>query len=103
MKFLLLLPIVAILLPVPVTAETTTVDFLETHCFDCHDSGTQKGKLDLTALKLDESDFETWVKVHDRVRSGEMPPAKKPRPEAAEIDATLALSLIHISEPTRPY
>ncbi|MFT6595167.1 MAG: hypothetical protein ACJAT3_001139, partial [Akkermansiaceae bacterium] len=90
MKFLLLLPIVAILLPVPVTAETTTVDFLETHCFDCHDSGTQKGKLDLTALKLDESDFETWVKVHDRVRSGEMPPAKKPRPEAAEIDATLA-------------
>ena len=88
MKFLVLLPIGAILLPVPVTAETNS--FFEAHCFDCHDSGSQKGKLDLTALKLDEAGLETWVKVHDRVRSGEMPPAKKPRPEAEERDATLA-------------
>ena len=56
MKALLFLRVVAILLPVPAAAETNS--FLEAHCFDCHDSETQKGKLDLTTLKLDEANFE---------------------------------------------
>ncbi|MFT5412820.1 MAG: mono/diheme cytochrome c family protein, partial [Verrucomicrobiales bacterium] len=68
-----------------------TAAFLEKHCFECHDSDSQKGKLDLTALKLNDANFETWVKIHDRVRSGEMPPAKKPRPESVEKDAALAI------------
>jgi hypothetical protein len=88
MKTLLFLRVVAILLPVPAAAETNS--FLEAHCFDCHDSETQKGKLDLTTLKLDDANFETRVKVHDRVRSGEMPPTKKPRPEVKEMEASLA-------------
>ena len=57
------------------------------HCAECHDADTQKGKLDLTALDFSKLDnpgvFALWVKVHDRVNSGEMPPAKKPRPDAA--------------------
>ncbi len=64
--------------------------FFEEHCVDCHDSETKKGGLDLTTLKLDAAGFETWVKVHDRVCSGEMPPKKKPRPEAKELDAVIA-------------
>ncbi|MFT5468101.1 MAG: hypothetical protein ACI8UO_003209 [Verrucomicrobiales bacterium] len=92
MRFLLHLPAIAFLLTISevTAAETDTATFLEAHCFECHDSESQKGKLDLTALSFDETNFETWVKIHDRVRSGEMPPAKKPRPEAAEMDATLA-------------
>src|SRR6266404_4729718 len=73
-------------------------DFLERHCVECHDSETKKGGLDLTALKFDVDDvknFAEWVKVHDRVREGEMPPKKKPRPEATAMDAFLAA----ISEP----
>jgi Protein of unknown function (DUF1592)/Protein of unknown function (DUF1588)/Protein of unknown function (DUF1587)/Protein of unknown function (DUF1585)/Protein of unknown function (DUF1595) len=61
-------------------------DFLETHCYACHDSRTRKGGLDLMALKFDLADdqiFATWVKVHDRVLAGEMPPKKIPQPNEA--------------------
>jgi hypothetical protein len=64
--------------------------FVEAHCTDCHDADTKKGGLDLTALKLDAAGFEEWVKVHDRVRAGEMPPKKKPQPAARELDAAMA-------------
>lgn len=64
--------------------------FFEKHCLDCHNATTQKGNLDLTALKPDYADAETfarWVKVHDRTASGEMPPRKKGRPTAEEVKA----------------
>lgn len=50
---------------------------IEQSCIECHDSDTHKGGLDLTALKYDLSDSaerERWVRVHDRVEKGEMPP-----------------------------
>jgi len=62
--------------------------FIENRCLDCHDGDTKKGNLDLTALKPDFADAETfarWLKVHDRIESGEMPPKKKARPEAGEV------------------
>lgn len=62
-------------------ATTEVRAFLETNCFACHDSQTKKGNLDLTALELDFDDaktFATWIKVHDRVRDGEMPPQSMP-------------------------
>ncbi len=65
--------------------------FLETHCFSCHDANLKKGGLDLTALKLDlanAENFARWVKVHDRIESGEMPPKKKP--PVAETKAALS-------------
>ncbi len=67
--------------------------FFEQHCYDCHDADEKKGGLDLTslALKLDErANFEMWVKVHDAIESGEMPPMKKARPPVAETKALLA-------------
>ena len=54
--------------------------FLQRHCVECHDPETKEGGLDLTALKFDPSDAKAtaaWVKVHDRVWAGEMPPPKK--------------------------
>jgi hypothetical protein len=64
--------------------------FFEKHCTECHDAGTKKGNLDLTSLKPDFADAESfarWVKVHDRIESGEMPPKKKPRPAVKETTA----------------
>lgn len=66
--------------------------FLEQHCAECHDGEKKKGGLDLDALsrKLDDAEaFATWVKIHDRVRDGEMPPPKKPRPEVKDALAFL--------------
>ncbi|MBL9199906.1 MAG: DUF1592 domain-containing protein, partial [Opitutaceae bacterium] len=62
--------------------------FVEKHCAGCHDAVEKKGDLDLTALALNPADpknFALWLKVHDRVESGEMPPKKKARPAAGEL------------------
>jgi Protein of unknown function (DUF1592)/Protein of unknown function (DUF1588)/Protein of unknown function (DUF1587)/Protein of unknown function (DUF1585)/Protein of unknown function (DUF1595)/Planctomycete cytochrome C len=76
--------------------------FLERHCVECHDAETKKGGLDLTSLKFyldDARAFDLWVKVHDRVSNGEMPPKKKARPPAPELEKfTQALSAALVSE-----
>src|ERR1043165_1912248 len=67
--------------------------FLKAHCVECHDADTAKGGLDLTTASFDLADRQAqarWVKVHDRVASGEMPPKKKPRPETGAQQAFLA-------------
>lgn len=61
-------------------------------CVACHDADTKKGGFDITALAPDfenPEDFGRWVKVHDRVRAGEMPPKKKEQPTQAEREAML--------------
>ncbi|HUG91769.1 MAG TPA: DUF1592 domain-containing protein [Planctomycetaceae bacterium] len=58
--------------------------FLSAHCYDCHQGADAEAGLDLAALSADLSDAATgkrWVRIHDRVRDGEMPP-----PDAAELD-----------------
>lgn len=65
----------------------TIAAFIENRCLSCHDTATQKGGLDLEKLTLNLEDartFETWVKVHDMVRDGEMPPPKKAQPTTQE-------------------
>ena len=61
--------------------------FLEQHCAECHDSTEKKGDLDFAALPSDFTSpeyFSRWVKVHDRIESGEMPPRKRKRPPETE-------------------
>jgi hypothetical protein len=91
---LALLALVAAAAPSPGRAEAPAPPgvqaFLEKHCFECHESVLKKGGLDLTELEFDPAvpaTFARWVAVHDRVRSGEMPPRKEnsPRPEPAEL------------------
>jgi Protein of unknown function (DUF1592)/Protein of unknown function (DUF1588)/Protein of unknown function (DUF1585)/Protein of unknown function (DUF1587)/Protein of unknown function (DUF1595)/Planctomycete cytochrome C len=69
-------------------AEPTAPDmaFISDHCTDCHNAEDKKGRLDLTGLTFDPKDaanLAVWVKVHDRVAAGEMPPRSRPRPDAA--------------------
>ena len=66
--------------------------FIDRHCVSCHDGVTRKGGLDLTKLGDDYGDratFDTWVRVHDRVRDEEMPPRNAPQPAAGERAAFL--------------
>ena len=60
---------------------------LESHCFDCHDDLTTEGDLNLYDLSFDLSSahgFNTWSRVFDRIKEGEMPPKKKKRPSKSE-------------------
>ncbi|MCU1329603.1 MAG: hypothetical protein JWN34_4973, partial [Bryobacterales bacterium] len=60
-------------------------DFLKQNCVACHGASSPKGGLNLTSLPYEPSDpdnFAAWVKVHDRVSAGEMPPTGIPRPAA---------------------
>jgi len=69
------------------------VPFLETHCFDCHDADAKKGGIDLTSADFDPANpasMRLWVRVHDQISDGEMPPKKKTQPVPAEGDAFLA-------------
>ncbi len=62
--------------------------FLDKHCVECHDTEMKKGGLDLTALAYIPSEsgiLNAWVNVFDRVARGEMPPAKKPRPDGKDL------------------
>lgn len=64
--------------------------FLREHCADCHSGGGAEADLDLQALQQELSspaNFRVWVKVHDRVQAGEMPPADAEQPTAADRQA----------------
>jgi hypothetical protein len=66
---------------------------IDDYCANCHNDLDLKGSLDLTNLDYQPSDpanFQTWVKVHDRLEAGEMPPKGKPRPAAARLTAFVA-------------
>ena len=74
-------------------SEKNVQAFFQKHCMDCHDSDARKGGLDLTALavKMDDAqNFSQWVKIHDRVRAGEMPPKKELRPPEKDIDPVMS-------------
>jgi hypothetical protein len=56
------------------------------HCIECHNGETTEGGLDLTKLSftLDDRDVrERWVRIHDRVQKGEMPPSADDLPSSA--------------------
>ena len=63
------------------------IDFLDYYCMDCHDTASQKGKVDLETLSFEiksPRDAERWQKVLNAVNAGEMPPKKKDQPEEDE-------------------
>ena len=90
-----------------IAAEPELRGYLETHCFDCHDSTTKKGGLDLEAssMQLDAREqFEKWAHVHDRITAGEMPPkSRKVRPSEKETSDVLKLldDRLHDADATR--
>lgn len=64
--------------------------FLKKHCQECHNPEKAEGSLSLAAYPDDASlvrGRKAWLKLLQRVESGEMPPEEKPRPTKEEIDA----------------
>ena len=74
--------------------------FLKTHCFDCHDSQTQEGQVDLEQLPLNIRTLqqaELWQKVLNALNSGEMPPVESEQPgdvEKADFLEALAEAMV---------
>ncbi len=67
--------------------ETEIVTFLDRHCVECHDDSTSKGDLNLLALTFapdDAANRAKWIRLHDRVASGEMPPPEKAKDLSGE-------------------
>jgi hypothetical protein len=98
---LLLVWLTVILLPaVTSAADTSLRHYLDTYCLSCHDAATKKGGLDLENLSADWNEpavFASWVKVHDRIRLGEMPPRqRKKQPLPAETERVLANLSTHL-------
>jgi Protein of unknown function (DUF1592)/Protein of unknown function (DUF1588)/Protein of unknown function (DUF1585)/Protein of unknown function (DUF1587)/Protein of unknown function (DUF1595)/Planctomycete cytochrome C len=67
--------------------------FLEKHCYECHDKETKKGGLDLESLGSEKQQLDRWIKIHDAVADGEMPPAKKKSQPTAADKATFVAEL----------
>ncbi len=56
--------------------------FLENNCFDCHDSDTLKGNLNLVELgPVDETNAAVWKSIWAQVTLQEMPPKNKSQVE----------------------
>ena len=65
--------------------------FFEKHCFDCHDSDTKKGSLDLESIGSEQQQLDAWIRIHDVIENGEMPPPKrKARPSLGEVSSFLS-------------
>lgn len=87
-RSLALVACVAWLVASPITVLADPAAFIKQHCVECHDAQNKEGGLDLTALPMELAQPETfsrWVKIHDRIVAGEMPPKDQPRPSAEEI------------------
>ena len=78
-----------------VRALATPQSFFERYCYDCHEADSKKSNL--SAPGTGPENMPVWVKIHDGVERGEMPPKKQNRQEEtakaaflAELDARLA-------------
>ena len=60
---------------------------LDKYCVTCHNDRLRTGGLSLQQIDLGNvaGDVEVWEKVVRKVRTGSMPPAGAPRPDAATV------------------
>jgi hypothetical protein len=61
--------------------------FFERHCYSCHSGKNPEAGLDLAVLSRDVSDpasLRRFVRIHDHIARGEMPPAESEQPTAEE-------------------
>ena len=76
-------------------------DLIQRYCYDCHDSLTAKGGLDLEKLGPLADHTEAWEKVVRKLDARQMPPLGKDRPDDASYDemvSELTRSLDRLAE-----
>ena len=75
--------------------------FFEKNCIKCHGPEKSKGDLRLDQLAPEFSqreDFERWREIATRIESGEMPPKKEARPDAAQAAMVVRLITARLGE-----
>ena len=75
--------------PASTTASIPPQQLVDRYCATCHSERTRAGGLSLAGLSVADAAgrAETWEKVVRKVRTGMMPPAGAPRPDAAALGA----------------
>src|SRR5438067_11901370 len=73
----------------PATEPVNREALLNQYCLQCHSSKVKSGGLVLEGISAADPSAhpEIWEKVVRKVRAGEMPPPKMPRPDAAVVQA----------------
>jgi hypothetical protein len=69
-------------------------ELIQKNCVECHDKESAKGGLDLTALSFtpnDRNNREHWIRIHDRINKGEMPPKPEDLPQPRREEMTKLL------------
>ncbi len=84
--------------PTPASAQVPgeVAAMVKKHCVDCHSGDKPEAGLNLAALKFDTAEprvFATWVRIHDQLASGEMPPADAEQPSPDE--RRMAVGTLH--------
>jgi hypothetical protein len=92
-SLLLLLPAVGYVAQSPQKSAPPQRVFVEKHCVACHNDRARTGGLTLSQTEIDSipEHAEIWEKVLHKLRSGQMPPPGRPRPEAAESKGMVSL------------
>ncbi len=70
----------------PVATFLAVTQMIKQSCIGCHQGKTAGGGLDLSILKFSPAEsrnFALWVKIHDKVEAGEMPPKGAAQPTAS--------------------
>ena len=78
--------------------------FIDAHCMDCHDADTARAGFRMDLLTADFSagnNAGLWHEVMNKINSGEMPPKKKPRPDAKEAFAVASWVAKKLDETTK--
>jgi Protein of unknown function (DUF1592)/Protein of unknown function (DUF1588)/Protein of unknown function (DUF1585)/Protein of unknown function (DUF1587)/Protein of unknown function (DUF1595)/Planctomycete cytochrome C len=80
-------------------------EILDKYCVTCHNQRLKTGGLTLDTLDLGNvpAQAEVWEKVIRKLRSGTMPPAGMPRPEAAAYKNLTAWLEEQIDQSAQPY
>lgn len=84
----------------PLTAEA----FLQKHCMSCHDADSARAGFRIDLLSADFAEGNNagqWKEVMDKINGGEMPPKKKPRPNAEEAFALTSWVAQKLDETTK--
>jgi mono/diheme cytochrome c family protein len=74
--------------PAAATGQSATQQVLQRYCISCHNARLRTGSLALDGVDLQDigAHQQTWEKVVTKLRTAAMPPAGRPRPDAATYD-----------------
>lgn len=78
--------------PADARFQKEVLPYLTKHCYSCHGDGKKRAGLALDRYQDDlavQKDRKTWDNILNMIRTGEMPPKEKPRPDVQETEAVL--------------